>query len=128
MAAPVFLYHVVGDLTLGKPELVEFFETETVEAAIRAIGECSEGAVTVWRPPGTTSQRQHEEPRAARFVGMLNSLEVVAFMARVGDKDRALRAPVSEVVAQNASLLKEVDPATRWLPFMLLQKPESVVF
>ncbi|MQL79817.1 hypothetical protein Taro_012230 [Colocasia esculenta] len=112
MAVPVFLYHVVGDLTLGKPELVEFYETETVEAAMRAIGECSEGAVTVWRRRGA-AQRQHEEPRAVRFVGMLNSLDVVAYMALVGDNERALRSPVSEVVTPNASLLKEVDPGTR---------------
>uniref|UniRef100_A0A1D1YWD8 CBS domain-containing protein CBSX6 n=1 Tax=Anthurium amnicola TaxID=1678845 RepID=A0A1D1YWD8_9ARAE len=117
MVAPVFLYHVVGDLTLGKPELVEFHETETVEAAIRAIGECNEGALTVWRKqPG-------DGPRAARFVGLLNSLDVVVFMAaRVGDTDRALRTPVSEVVVPNSSLLKEVDPGTRLIDALEMMK------
>ena len=47
--ASVFLYHVVGDLTVGKPELVEFCETETVEAAIKAIGDSTECGIPVWK-------------------------------------------------------------------------------
>ncbi|KAK3212489.1 hypothetical protein Dsin_017195 [Dipteronia sinensis] len=47
--ASVFIYHVVGDLTVGKPEMTEFYETETVEAAIRAIGESRECGISIWR-------------------------------------------------------------------------------
>lgn len=116
MAAPVLLHHVVGDLTLGKPDLVEFYDTETLEAAIKAIGEQSEGAIAVWRKRGAQILAiPGEDPRVTRFVGMLNSLDVVAFIARVGDHEAALRSPVSEVVTPNASLLKEVDPGTRFV-------------
>lgn len=126
--ASVFLYHVVGDLTVGKPELVEFAETETVEAAIRAIGESMEGGIPVWRkkspppPPHHKSSSssvmvvENAEMRQQRFVGILNSLDLVAFLARkecLEDEDKAMKTPVSDVVFRNNSLLKEVDPATR---------------
>jgi hypothetical protein len=39
----VFLYHVVGDLTVGKPEIVEFLETKMVESAIHVVGDSTEG-------------------------------------------------------------------------------------
>ncbi|KAA8539151.1 hypothetical protein F0562_025843 [Nyssa sinensis] len=54
--------------------------------------------------------------RQQRFVGILNSLDIVAFFARDGsldDQDKAMKTPVSEVVIPNNSLLKVVDPATR---------------
>ncbi|KAG1330899.1 CBS domain-containing protein CBSX6 [Cocos nucifera] len=126
--ALVFLHHVVGDLTVGKPELVEFSEAETVEAAIRAIGDCAEGAIAVWRRRAPQQQQQAHlrsaaEPIAARFVGMLNSLDVVAFLSRsVGDHDKAMRTPVSEVVTPNASLLKGVDPGTRLIDALEMMK------
>ncbi|RWW74614.1 hypothetical protein BHE74_00017441 [Ensete ventricosum] len=109
--ARVFLHHVIGDLTLGKPELVEFSEAETVEAAVRAIGDSAEGAIAVWR---RRPVEPAPPPSAERFIGMLTSLDVVAFLARAGaDQERAMRTPVSELVAPNPSLLKEVDPGTR---------------
>lgn len=108
--ASVFLHHVIGDLTVGKPEVVEFLDSETVESAIRAIGECAEGAITVWRRSDGEAR-----PKAERFVGILNSLDVVAFIAKAGgDQDKAMRTPVSEVVMPNQGLLKEVDPGTRY--------------
>ncbi|RVX07281.1 CBS domain-containing protein CBSX6 [Vitis vinifera] len=87
--ASVFLYHVVGDLTVGKPELVEFPETETVESAIRVIGESAEGSIPIWK------RRSHVE------------------MHVLVDQEKAMKTPVSEVVVPNNSLLREVDPATR---------------
>lgn len=114
--ASVFLYHVVGDLTVGKPELVEFVETETVEAAIRAIGESTEGGIPVWKKRSSKSVPENAEIRQQRFVGILNSLDIVAFLAKdecLADQDKAMKTPVSEVVVPNSSLLKEVDPATR---------------
>ncbi|KAG2239864.1 hypothetical protein Bca52824_091390 [Brassica carinata] len=33
----VFLNHVVGDLTVGKPEMIKLYETETVESPIRIL-------------------------------------------------------------------------------------------
>lgn len=111
----VFLYHVVGDLTVGKPELVEFTETETVEAAIKAIGESTEGGIAVWKQK-KRSVVENADLRQKRFVGILNSLDIVAFLARdesLLDQDKALKTPVSHVVIPNNSLLKQLDPATR---------------
>ncbi|CAK9148786.1 unnamed protein product [Ilex paraguariensis] len=131
--ASVFLYHVVGDLTVGKPELVEFAETETVEAAIRAIGESTEGGIPVWKKRSQKSVIENAETRQKRFVGILNSLDIVAFLSADGclaDQENALKTPVSEVIVFNNSLLKEVDPGTRrmimlfvlWLIFVMVEK------
>ncbi|KAJ6884389.1 CBS domain-containing protein CBSX6-like [Populus alba x Populus x berolinensis] len=56
------------------------------------------------------------EMRQQRFVGILNSLDIVAFLAStecLEDQDKAIKTSVSQVVVPNASLLKQVDPATR---------------
>ncbi|KAK9141369.1 hypothetical protein Scep_011050 [Stephania cephalantha] len=125
--ASVFLYHVVGDLTVGKPELVEFEESETVESAIRAIGECTEGGITVWKKRCLMGGGGVEdcETRRQRFVGILNSMDIVAFLAReecLGDQEKAMRTPVSEVVLPNNSLLRELDPATRLIDALEMMK------
>ncbi|XP_074578768.1 CBS domain-containing protein CBSX6-like [Curcuma longa] len=123
--ALVFLHHVVGDLTLGKPELVQFSDSQSVKAAVRAIGESAEGAITIWRCPSPDSPITPPPPPSAdRFVGMLNSLDVVAFLASAGDDDRekAMRTPVSELVTPNHGLLKEVDPATRLIDALDMMK------
>lgn len=118
--ASVFIYHVIGDLTVGKPDLVEFYDDDTVEAAIRAIWDSAEGAITVWRRPGGTVAA---EPRAARFVGMLNALDLVGFIARAGEAQAAaMQSPVSEVVVSNPGLLKEVDPGTRLIDALEMMK------
>jgi hypothetical protein len=112
----VFLYHVVGDLTVGKPEMVEFYETETVESAIRAIGESTECGIPVWKRKSHVGMIENSETRLQRFVGILNSLDIVAFLAStecLEDRDKAIKTPVSQVVVPNTSLLKQVDPATR---------------
>lgn len=114
--ASVFLYHVVGDLTVGKPVMVEFSETETVEAAIRVIGESTEGGIPIWKKRSHKIAVENAEMRQQRFLGILNPLDIVAFLARdscLEDQEKALRTPVSEVVIPNNSLLKEVDPGTR---------------
>lgn len=116
--ASVFLYHVVGDLTVGKPELVEFSETQTVEAAIKAIGESTECGIPVWKIRSQKSVIENSEMRAKRFVGILTSLDIVAFLAReecLVDQEKAMKTPVSEVVVPDPSLLKELDPATRYI-------------
>lgn len=115
--ASVFLYHVVGDLTVGKPELSEFPETETVAAAIRAIGDSSEGGIPVWKKRSQKSVFENAETRQQRFVGILNALDIVAFLSRedcLADQDKAVNTPVSEVVIPNSAVLKVVDPGTRF--------------
>ncbi|KAK6137822.1 hypothetical protein DH2020_028425 [Rehmannia glutinosa] len=115
--ASVFLYHVVGDLTVGKPELSEFSETETLAAAIRTIGDTSEGGI----PCGERDRKcavESAESRQQRFVGILNALDIVAFLARedcLADQDKAINTPVSEVVVPDSSALKVVDPGTSGL-------------
>lgn len=114
--ASVFLYHVVGDLTVGKPEMTEFYETETIETAIRVIGESTECGVPIWKRKTHVGIIENAEMKQQRFVGILSSLDIVAFLARsenLEDQERAMKAPVSEAVVPNYSLLRQVDPATR---------------
>ncbi|KAL5703145.1 CBS domain-containing protein cbsx6 [Ranunculus cassubicifolius] len=127
--ASVFLYHVVGDLTVGKPELVEFCETETIESAIRAIGECTEGGIPVWKKRnqkgGNNGIVEDAESRQLRFVGIINSLDVVEYLSRndcLKDPEKAMKTPVSEVVVPNNLLLKEVDPGTRLIDALEIMK------
>jgi CBS domain-containing protein len=113
--ASVLVYHVVGDLTVGKPELVEFHETETVESAIRAIAESPEGSIPIWKKR-SQGVIENSDMRQNRFVGILSSFDVVAFLAKswcLEDQDKAMKTPVSEVVVPNNSLLRLVDPGTR---------------
>ncbi|KAJ4871525.1 CBS domain-containing protein CBSX6 [Raphanus sativus] len=145
--ASVFLYHVVGDLTVGKPEMVEFYDTETVESAIRAIGESTECGIPVWRKRSVLPPHPHPHPhggvensemRQQRFVGILSSLDIVAFLAKSEclEEDKAMKIPVSQVVSPNNSLLKQVDPATRLIDALEMMKqgvrrllvPKSVVW
>ncbi|KAI9078436.1 hypothetical protein K1719_039655 [Acacia pycnantha] len=123
--ASVFLYHVVGDLTVGKPELMEFHETETVESAIRAIGDSPEGSIPVWKKRSHLAMIENSETKQQRFVGILNSLDIVAFLAKSQsseDRDKALNTPVAEVVVPNNSLLRLVDPATRLIDALDMMK------
>ncbi|CAH8256942.1 unnamed protein product [Arabidopsis lyrata] len=139
--ASVFLYHVVGDLTVGKPEMVEFYETETVESAIRAIGESTECGIPVWRKRSTPNLPgfvENSEMRQQRFVGILNSLDIVAFLAKSEclQEEKAMKIPVSEVVSPDNTLLKQVDPGTRLIDALEMMKqgvrrllvPKSVVW
>ncbi|KAI4350158.1 hypothetical protein L6164_010667 [Bauhinia variegata] len=137
--ASLFLYHVVGDLTVGKPELVEFHETETVESAIRAIGESTERSLPIWKRKSHVGMIENSEMRQQRFVGILNSLDIVAFLARseyFEDQEKATKTPVSEVVVPNNSLLRQVDPATRLIDALEMMKqgvrrllvPKSVIW
>ncbi|KAK9692199.1 hypothetical protein RND81_09G247900 [Saponaria officinalis] len=123
--ASVFVYQVVGDLTVGKPELVEFLETETIESAIKAIGESTEGGIPVWRKKPNKNVYENSEMRLQRFVGILNPLDIVAFLAKdcyLNDQEKAMNTPVSEIVVPNNSLLKEVDPATRLIDVLEMMK------
>ncbi|KAE8679043.1 CBS domain-containing protein CBSX6 [Hibiscus syriacus] len=123
--ASVLLYHVVGDLTVGKPELVEFSETETVEAAIRAIGESTECGIPVWKRISHVGMVEKNEMRQQRFVGILTSLDIVSFLAKthcLEDQDKAMKTQVADVVVPNNALLKIVDPATRLIDALEMMK------
>jgi hypothetical protein len=107
--ATVFYRHVVGDLTVGKPEVAELRDTDALDDAACAVAASPEGAVPVWRPRAAPD----EPPSGARFVGMVSALDVAAFVAASGAGERALRAVVGEVVQPNSGLLREIDPGTR---------------
>ncbi|CAI8613242.1 unnamed protein product [Vicia faba] len=136
--ASVLVYHVVGDLTVGKPELVEFHVTETVESAIRAIAESPEGSIPVWKKR-SVGVIENSDMRQMRFVGILSSFDIVAFLAKthcLEDQDKAMKTPVSEVVLSNNSLLRLVDPGTRVIDALDMMKqgvkrllvPKSIVW
>ncbi|KAJ6757721.1 AMP-ACTIVATED PROTEIN KINASE GAMMA REGULATORY SUBUNIT [Salix koriyanagi] len=86
--ASVFLYHVVGDLTVGKPEMVEFYETETVESAIRAIGESTECGIPVWKRKShvgmiETSEMRQQRIRPSRLRSHMLSFLMLRFSNRL---------------------------------------------
>ena len=87
---------------MGKLELVEFTENETLEAAIKAIGESTECGIAVWKRRSVQKGLiENAEMRHQRFVGILNPLDVVAFLARddcLNDQEKAMKTTVSEVV------------------------------
>ncbi|XP_062229839.1 CBS domain-containing protein CBSX6 [Phragmites australis] len=116
--AAVFFHHVVGDLTVGKPEVAELHDTDTLEDAARAIAASPEGAVPVWRPRAAPD----EPPSGARFIGMISALDISAFLAASGAGDRAMHAVVAEVVQHNPGLLREIDPGTRLIDALELMR------
>uniref|UniRef100_A0A0A9GBY4 CBS domain-containing protein n=1 Tax=Arundo donax TaxID=35708 RepID=A0A0A9GBY4_ARUDO len=116
--AAVFFHHVVGDLTVGKPEVVELHDTDTLEDAARAIAGSPEGAVPVWRPRAVPD----EPPCGARFIGMISALDIAAFVAASGAGGRTMRAVVGEVVQPNPGLLREIDPGTRLIDALELMR------
>ncbi|GLT36440.1 hypothetical protein SLA2020_108150 [Shorea laevis] len=123
--ASVFLYHVVGDLTVGKPDFMEFYGTETIESAIQVIGDSTECGIPVWRKRQHVGMTENSEIRQQRFVGILTSLDIVAFLARsecLENQEKAMKTPVSEVVVPNNYLLKQVDPATRLIDAFEMMK------
>ncbi|KAK3225921.1 hypothetical protein Dsin_005783 [Dipteronia sinensis] len=87
------------------------------EAAIRAIGEFTEFGISIWRRKPLVGIKNSEMGQQ-RFVGILNSLDIVSFLAKsecLEDQKKAMKTPVSEVVVPNGSLLRQVDPGTRAL-------------
>ncbi|MBA0844001.1 hypothetical protein Goarm_001136 [Gossypium armourianum] len=123
--ASVLLYHVVGDLTVGKPELVEFCDVETVESAIRAIGGSTECGIPVWKRSSYVGMIENNEMRQQRFVGILTSLDIISFLAKtqcLEDQDKAMKTQVSDVVVPNNTLLKIVDPGTRLIDALEMMK------
>lgn len=46
---------------MWKPEIVEFLDTETMEFAIRAVEDSTEGVIAVWTERGTERERWREK-------------------------------------------------------------------
>eukprot|EP01018_Ginkgo_biloba_P035317 Gb_19900 [translate_table: standard] len=125
--AAVFFYHVVGDLTVGKPELVEFPEYATVADAIVKLRDCTECGIPVWKQRALHVQTGPEsaDARQDRFIGILSALDIIAHLSTersLTDPDAALKVPVSEIVIPNNSLLRQVAPATRLVDALEIMK------
>lgn len=116
MAHIVFLRTAAADLTAGKPPLKGVPASAPLSAAAAAIPESQEAAVAVWRDGASPLA-----PAAATVVGLLSSLDVVAFLAsHLGGPAAALRTPAGDVVAHEPALVREVEPHARWVHAKLL--------
>ena len=125
------MYHVVGDLTVGKPELDDFHDAQTLNSAIQAIADSPEGSIPIWKKRSSSSHAnaiEDNEMRQYRFVGIFSSLDIAAFLANNTthdhslDMDKKLNTLVSEVVVPNNSLLRLVDPTTRLIDALDMMK------
>ncbi|GJN15648.1 hypothetical protein PR202_gb02582 [Eleusine coracana subsp. coracana] len=115
MAHVVFLRTAAADLTAGKPPLKGVPASAPLSAAAAAIPESQEAAVAVWRDGAS--------PQAPAVVGLLSSLDVVAFLAsHVGGPAAALRTPAGDVVAHEPALVREVEPHARLIEIVELMK------
>ncbi|CAD6245828.1 unnamed protein product [Miscanthus lutarioriparius] len=115
MAHIVFLRTAAADLTAGKPPLRGVPASAPLSAAAAAIPASQEADVAVWRDGASPLA-----PAAATVIGLLSSLDVVAFLAsHLGDAAAAMRTPAGDVVAHEPALVREVEPHTREMPMPL---------
>lgn len=121
MAHIVFLRAAAADLTAGKPSLAGVPSSAPLSAAAAVIPSSPEAAVAVWRDGASPLA-----PLAATVVGLLSSLDVVAFVASHarggGAEADAMRTPVGEVVPREPALVREVEPDARLIEIMELMK------
>jgi len=109
MAHIVFLRTAAADLTAGKPPLQGVPASAPLSAAAAAIPASQEADVAVWRDGASPLA-----PAAATVIGLLSSLDVVAFLAaHPGGAAAAMRTPAGDVVAHQPALVREVEPHTR---------------
>jgi hypothetical protein len=109
MAHIVFHRTAAADLAAGKPPLKGVPASAPLSAAAAAIQESQEAAVAVWRDGASPLA-----PAAASVVGLLSSLDVVAFLAaQAGGPAAAMRTPAGDVVAHEPALVREVEPHAR---------------
>lgn len=115
MAHIVFLRASAADLTAGKPPLAGVPASAPLSAAAAAIPASSEAAVAVWRVDGASHHHHHRAPTAAAtVVGLLSSIDVVAFLANhPGGAAAAFMTPAGDVVPHEHTLVRQVQPDTR---------------
>ncbi|XP_039834700.1 CBS domain-containing protein CBSX6-like [Panicum virgatum] len=83
-----------------------------------ARGPTLEADVAVWRDGASPLA-----PAAATVIGLLSSLDVVAFLAaHPGGAAAAMRTPAGDVVAHEPALVREVEPHTRLIEIVELMK------
>ncbi|KAF0901088.1 hypothetical protein E2562_037654 [Oryza meyeriana var. granulata] len=121
MAHIVFLCASATDLTAGKPPLAGVPASAPLSAAAAAIPASPEAAVAVWHVDAASPQQAHAP--AASVVGLLSSIDVVAFLAaHPGGAAAAFMTPAGDVVAQETALVREVEPDTRLIEIVELMK------
>ncbi|KAB8109299.1 hypothetical protein EE612_045520 [Oryza sativa] len=124
MAHIVFLRASAADLTAGKPPLAGVPASAPLSAAAAAIPASSEAAVAVWRVDGASHHHHHRAPTAAAtVVGLLSSIDVVAFLANhPGGAAAAFMTPAGDVVPHEHTLVRQVQPDTRLIEIVELMK------
>jgi hypothetical protein len=112
-----FIHHVIGDLTVGKPDLMVLYDSDTLEVAAGVISASPEASAVVLRRPPENGKLAREE----RYIGVINPLEIVTFLARncpYGDhmqRETLMKAAtVKEVIVPDQVSLKEIEPGTRY--------------
>jgi hypothetical protein len=112
MAHIVFLRAAAADLTAGKPALAGVPASAPLSAAAAAIPSSPDAAVAVWREGASPLA-----PAAATVVGLLSSLDVVAFLASHraggGTDAAAMKTPAGDVVPREQAVVQEVEPDAR---------------
>uniref|UniRef100_A0ACD5Y2C8 Uncharacterized protein n=1 Tax=Avena sativa TaxID=4498 RepID=A0ACD5Y2C8_AVESA len=121
MAHIVFLRAAAADLTAGKPPLAGVPASAPLSAAAAAIPSSPEATVAVWREGASPLA-----PAAATVVGLLSSLDVVAFLVShraVGGTDAAaMNTPAGDVVPREHAVVGEVEPDARLIEVVDLMK------
>ncbi|KAL5222839.1 hypothetical protein ABZP36_027552 [Zizania latifolia] len=118
MAHIVFLRASAADLTAGKPPLAGVPASAPLSAAAAAIPTSPEAAVAVWREGASPLA-----PAAASVLGLLSSLDVVAFLAsHPCGAAAAMVTPAGDVVAHEPALVREVEADARLIEIVELMK------
>uniref|UniRef100_A0ACD5ZST0 Uncharacterized protein n=1 Tax=Avena sativa TaxID=4498 RepID=A0ACD5ZST0_AVESA len=121
MAHIVFSRAAAADLTAGKPALAGVPASAPLSAAAAAIPSSPEAAVAVWREGASPLA-----PAAATVVGLLSSLDVVAFLASHraggGTDAAAMKTPAGDVVPREHAVVGEVEPDARLIEVVDLMK------
>ncbi|KAM0925163.1 hypothetical protein ACQ4PT_004391 [Festuca glaucescens] len=121
MAHIVFLRAAAFDLTAGKPALAGVPASAPLSAAAAAIPSSPDAAVAVWREGASPLA-----PAAATVVGLLSSLDVVAFLASHraggGTDASAMKTPAGDVVPREQAVVREVEPDARLIEIVELMK------
>eukprot|EP00246_Nothoceros_aenigmaticus_P013022 TRINITY_DN4286_c0_g1_i2.p1 TRINITY_DN4286_c0_g1~~TRINITY_DN4286_c0_g1_i2.p1 ORF type:complete len:139 (-),score=18.38 TRINITY_DN4286_c0_g1_i2:446-862(-) len=118
--ADVLHYHVVGDITIGKPNMREFPYSASVRDALTALKLTNGVELAVWKMPRRHTEgeggSENVEEMQFRFVGILSFMDIMTFLASphsLQNLEWALESPVSDILCVNAGLLQLMDPATR---------------
>ncbi|XP_047308908.1 CBS domain-containing protein CBSX5-like [Impatiens glandulifera] len=110
-----FLAREVSDMCLGKPQLRPLPISASVSDALSALRTTGESSVSVWKC-------EHSSPKktanldSCRCVGKVCMVDIICFLCRednLSSPSIALQAPISDLIGNNARLVKHLDPHSR---------------